>query len=102
MKITKEQLKKIIKEELEETMKETTVTGERTPFHPPSDQSPVQGGGDNQALPGGPLETQLAHALASWGYEKVKALLDSMAEQGAAAKAKQGTLWNDDGTPRFK
>lgn len=87
MKITKEQLKQIIKEELEATMKETSVTGERTPFHPPSDQSPLQGSDDNQALPGGPLEAQLAWALADWGYEKVKALLDSMAEQGAAAKA---------------
>ena len=94
MKITKQQLKKIIREELEATMKETQVTGMRTPFHPPSDQSDIEGhsiedplGGPDIGSIGGPLETQLVHAIAEWGYERVKQMIDSMTEQGAAAKA---------------
>ena len=86
MKITKQQLKKIIREELEATMKETQVTGMRTPFHPPSDQSDLEGhfigdpeGGPDIAPLGGGLETQLVHAIAEWGYEKVRQMLDSAA-----------------------
>jgi len=86
MKITKEQLKQIIKEELEATMRETQVTGLGTPFDPAS--GPRAGADEiDVANVGGGLEVQLAQSLAKWGYEKVKQMLDSMAEQGSAAKA---------------
>tara|TARA_R110002110_G_scaffold115064_3_gene285328 strand:- start:448 stop:756 length:309 start_codon:yes stop_codon:yes gene_type:complete len=89
MKITQEQLKQIIKEELEATMRETQVTGMGTPFDPAS--GPGAGADEiDVANIGGGLEVQLAQSLAKWGYEKVKQMLDSMAGQADADKEARG------------
>ena len=101
MKITKQQLKKIIKEELEATMKETSIAGAKGPFHPAS--GPLAGDKEvDVANVGGGMETQLFQAIKDMAWDKAKEIIDWMADQGSAAKAKQGTLWNADGTVRFK